>query len=47
MYLLVSIPDYSPLIKPTHLVNSASINDDDDEEEEEEDNIIDKYFFNT
>ena len=46
MYLLVSIPDYSPLIKPTHLVNSASI-DDDDDEEEEEDNIIDKYFFNT
>ena len=42
MYLLVSIPDYSPLIKPTHLVNSASIGDDDDEKEE--DNIIDKHF---
>ena len=46
MHLLVSIPDYSPLVKPTHLVNSASI-DDDDDEEEEEDNIIDKYFLNT
>ena len=42
MHLLVSIPDYSPLVKPTHLVNSASI--DDDDEDEEEDNIIDKHF---
>ena len=46
MHLLVSIPDFSPLVKPTHLVNSAS-NDDDDDEDDDEDNIIDKYFFNT
>ena len=46
MHLFVSIPDFSPLVKPTHLVNSAS-NDDDDDEDDDEDNIIDKYFFNT
>ena len=34
MHLLVSIPDYSPLVKPTHLVNSASIDDDEDDNED-------------
>ena len=47
MHLFVSIPDFSPLVKPTHLVNSASNDDDDDDEDDDEDNIIDKYFFNT